>query len=58
LSASAFGVLMSLEPAVGALAGWLILSQDMTLLQMLGVGLVVCASVGVIRQQSRRGGPS
>lgn len=56
LPASAFGILMSLEPAAGALTGWLILSQSMTLAQMLGVGLVVLASLGVILQQGRRGG--
>ncbi|MBV6273431.1 EamA family transporter [Alcaligenaceae bacterium CGII-47] len=56
LPASAFGILMSLEPAAGALTGWLILSQRMTFLQVLGIGLVVLASLGVIHQQSRRQG--
>lgn len=56
LPASAFGILMSLEPAAGALTGWLILSQGMTLAQMLGVGLVVFASLGVILQHGRQGG--
>lgn len=41
-----FGILMSLEPAFGALAGFLILSQPMTVLQMLGTALVVAASIG------------
>ncbi|WP_066457289.1 EamA family transporter [Castellaniella caeni] len=49
LPAAAFGVLMSLEPAIGAVSGWLILGQGMALGQMLGVALVVAASVGVIR---------
>lgn len=44
---AAFGILMSLEPAIGALAGFTILGQPMTPLQMLGIGLVVAASVGV-----------
>lgn len=44
---AAFGILMSLEPALGALAGFLVLSQPMTPLQMLGTGLVVAASAGV-----------
>lgn len=44
---SAFGILMSLEPALGALAGFLVLAQPMTPLQMLGTGLVVAASAGV-----------
>lgn len=49
LPAAAFGVLMSLEPAIGALSGWLILGQGMLAGQMLGVGLVVVASIGVVR---------
>lgn len=44
---SAFGILMSLEPALGATAGFVVLSQPMTPLQMLGTGLVVVASAGV-----------
>lgn len=43
---STFGILMSLEPAFGALAGFLILSQPMTALQMAGTALVVAASIG------------
>jgi inner membrane transporter RhtA len=43
---STFGILMSLEPAIGALAGFWVLSQPMTLLQMAGSGLVVAASAG------------
>lgn len=44
---AAFGILMSLEPAMGALAGFLVLAQPMTPWQMLGTGLVVLASAGV-----------
>ena len=44
---SAFGILMSLEPALGALAGFIVLAQPMTPLQMLGTALVVAASAGV-----------
>ncbi len=43
---SAFGILMSLEPAFGALAGFLILAQPMTASQMTGMVLVVAASIG------------
>ncbi|MGB3741894.1 EamA family transporter [Castellaniella sp.] len=49
LSAATFGVLMSLEPAIAAVAGWLILGQSMDGQQILGVGLVVAASIGVVR---------
>lgn len=46
MPASSFGILMSLEPAIAAIAGFLILSQPMTALQMFGTGLVVLASLG------------
>ena len=43
---ASFGILMSLEPALGALAGFLVLAQPMTPLQMLGTAFVVAASIG------------
>jgi len=43
---SSFGILMSLEPAIGAFAGFVILSQPMTPSQMFGTALVVSASIG------------
>lgn len=46
MSTSSFGILMSLEPALGALAGFLVLSQPMTALQVGGTLLVVAASAG------------
>ena len=52
---SAFGILMSLEPALGALAGFLVLGQPMTALQMLGTALVVAASAGVTSGGSGEG---
>ncbi|WP_273820863.1 MULTISPECIES: EamA family transporter [Pseudomonas] len=45
---SAFGILMSVEPAVGALAGYVVLSQPMVPLQFAGTALVVSASLGVL----------
>lgn len=47
MSARVFGVLMSLEPGVAALAGFLILDQRLVPLEGLAIGLVVVASVGV-----------
>lgn len=41
-----FGVLMSLEPALAATAGFLILGQDLGAAQVVAIGLVVAASVG------------
>jgi inner membrane transporter RhtA len=46
---SVFGVLMSLEPAMAALAGFLILGQGLGARALLGMALVVAASVGASR---------
>ncbi|WP_133649260.1 EamA family transporter [Paraburkholderia flava] len=48
IPAAAFGILMSLEPAIGALAGFVVLRQSLSLLQIAGSAFVVCASIGVI----------
>jgi inner membrane transporter RhtA len=45
-----FGVLMSLEPAIAALAGLLVLGQDLSARALLGIALVVVASVGASRR--------
>jgi inner membrane transporter RhtA len=44
-----FGVLMSLEPAVAALAGFVVLSQELGVRELAAVGLVVAASAGASR---------
>jgi inner membrane transporter RhtA len=46
LPAHVFGVLLSLEPAVAATAGWLLLGQRMGPREAVAVGVVVLASVG------------
>jgi len=46
LPARVFGVLMSLEPAVAALAGLVVLSQALDVREWLAIGLVVIASAG------------
>jgi inner membrane transporter RhtA len=51
-----FGVLMSLEPAVAALCGLVVLSQSLHPVQWIAVCLVVGASVGATR--SDRPGPT
>ncbi len=43
---SVFGVLMSLEPALATLAGWVVLGQGMTARELVAVMLVVAASAG------------
>jgi inner membrane transporter RhtA len=45
-----FGVLMSLEPAVGALAGLVVLGQHLAARELIGIALVVVASVGAARR--------
>jgi inner membrane transporter RhtA len=49
MPANVFGVLMSLEPALAALAGFLVLSQALGPRDLVAIALVVCASVGVSR---------
>jgi len=46
IAINVFGVLMSLEPAMAALAGLLILGQGLTARTVLGIALVVGASAG------------
>jgi inner membrane transporter RhtA len=47
--ANVFGVLMSLEPAVAALAGFVVLGQDLAARQVVAIALVIAASIGVTR---------
>lgn len=44
-----FSVLMSLEPAIAALAGFLVLGQGLSARELVAVGCVVAASVGASR---------
>ena len=46
LPKNTFSILLSLEPAVGALAGWLVLAEQLTVLQGLAIALVMTASMG------------
>jgi inner membrane transporter RhtA len=48
LAANVFGILLSLEPAVAALAGLIVLGQRLELLQVVGLALVVLASAIVM----------
>jgi inner membrane transporter RhtA len=49
LPASVFGVLMSIEPAVAAVAGLIVLGQSLSARDVVAIGFVVAASVGVSR---------
>ena len=44
-----FGVLMSLEPAVAAMAGFVVLSQGLDVREIVAIGFVVAASAGATR---------
>ncbi|MEU5042328.1 EamA family transporter [Streptomyces griseorubiginosus] len=55
LPASTFAILMSLEPGIAALAGFLILDQALSALQALAIALVIAASMGAVRTQVGRG---
>jgi inner membrane transporter RhtA len=46
LPKNTFSILLSLEPAVGALAGWLVLAESLTFFQGLAIALVMAASMG------------
>ena len=46
LPAAVFGVLMSLEPAVAALAGWIVLGQALGAREVAAIAMVVVASAG------------
>jgi inner membrane transporter RhtA len=50
IATAVFGVLMSLEPAMAALAGLIVLGQGLAARELLGIGLVVVASVGALRR--------
>jgi inner membrane transporter RhtA len=52
IAAGAFGVLMSLEPAVAALIGFLVLGQTLGAHELAGIALVVAASLGASRRAS------
>lgn len=53
IPATRFGVLLSIEPAVGALAGGLLLGERLAPLQWLAIGLVVIASIGSVFANDR-----
>ena len=49
-----FGVLLSLEPVLGAVCGFLFLGQGLSLIQWLAIGCVVVASGGVAAGAARK----
>ncbi|MFI1958689.1 EamA family transporter [Streptomyces althioticus] len=55
LPASTFAILMSLEPALAATAGFLILDQALAATEAAAIALVIAASMGAVRTQVGRG---
>jgi inner membrane transporter RhtA len=53
LPAAAFAILMSLAPATAALAGFVLLGQHLTWLELVGIALVIVASIGAVRASTR-----
>lgn len=53
ISAAAFSVLMALAPAIATGAGFFVLGQSITLVQGVGIALVIAASIGAVRAASR-----
>lgn len=48
LPSATFGVLMSAEPGIAAIAGYLILREPLSSQQIAGIAFVMCASVGAV----------
>jgi inner membrane transporter RhtA len=46
LPAQVFGILMSIEPAMAALAGFVILGEDLAAREIFGIVMVAAASAG------------
>ena len=54
ISRRSFGVMLSLEPAVGALAGLVVLGEHLVARQWLAIALVIAASVGTVATDPSR----
>ncbi|MFF9841189.1 DMT family transporter [Streptomyces sp. NPDC020422] len=54
LPAPTFAILMSLEPAIAATAGFLVLHQALGATDALAIALVIAASMGAVRTQAKR----
>ena len=51
-----FSILLSLEPAVGAVAGWIVLAERLSLQQMLAMVFIMAASMGAAWSAGRQAG--
>jgi len=46
LPARTFGILMSIEPVFGALVGWVMLHEHLSVIQWSAIAMIILASVG------------
>jgi len=53
MATSTFGVLMSMDPAIAAIVGFLLLGQTLTVPEVLGIAAVAIASAGASRSARR-----
>ncbi|MCF4138919.1 EamA family transporter [Streptomyces sp. Tue 6430] len=54
MPASTFAIMMSLEPALAATAGFLVLDQALSAVEAAAIALVIAASMGAVRTQTGR----
>ncbi|MEV6616746.1 EamA family transporter [Streptomyces sp. NPDC051051] len=54
MPAPTFAIMMSLEPALAAAAGFLVLDQALSTVEAAAIALVIAASMGAVRTQARR----
>ena len=57
LPSQTFGILLSLEPALGALSGLLFLGERLSGVQLIAIGCVIAASAGTTLASQRRARP-
>jgi len=58
LAAHVFGILLSVDPAVAALAGLVVIGQQLRVAQLLGMACVVAASALVVGARSMPSSPA
>jgi inner membrane transporter RhtA len=58
IPSSSFAILMSLAPAIAALAGVVLLAQHISIVGVIAIALVVIASIGAVRSARPRPTPA
>lgn len=53
--AAVFAIFMAISPATASLAGFVLLGQSLTWLEIAGMVLVIAASIGAVRSEARAG---